>query len=220
MKTLSDNKLSNWDKKVAIISRKQPFIVPDVGDEILAKVYDGVLNEKQLSVCYQPKDSSEKNYNIHPLGIVMVDEVIYLVGTIWKYTDIRQFALHRFISVDNTEEDIITVEGFDLRKYQQSGNFGFPVDENKKEIELEMMVAHWVADFLNEQALSINQKIVETEPESPRPYKVTATVLNTAQLRWWLSHFVVNVEIIGPVSLREEFKENAKSLGKLYKGYK
>ena len=106
LKHNQDNKLSNWDDKVAIISRTQPLIAPDINEQLLDKIYAGLLSETQLKVHYQPKYSIPGDYTINPLAVVTIDEVIYLVGTVWKYTDIRQFALHRFVEVENTECEI------------------------------------------------------------------------------------------------------------------
>ena len=216
LKSLTANKLALWDQKVAIISRKQPFIIPEVDESLLAKIYDGLLKEKQLDVIYQPKYSQARDYTINPLGIVMVDEVIYLVGTLWKYSDIRQFALHRFIEVENSDNDLLPAPEFDLQRYTKEGGFGFPIQEGDREIELTFKAPKWIAEFSEESALSADQTITDTKDGSARPYTITATVLNTAQLRWWLSHYVANIEIIAPLSLREEFKANAKALGELY----
>ena len=46
--------------------------------------------------------------------------------------------------------------------------------------------------------------------------RVTATVRDTLQLRWWLLGFGEQVEVIGPETLREEFAETAGEMHRLY----
>ncbi len=45
---------------------------------------------------------------------------------------------------------------------------------------------------------------------------VEATVADTAELRWWLAGFGSSVEVLGPASLREEFREEARRLARIY----
>jgi predicted DNA-binding transcriptional regulator YafY len=42
--------------------------------------------------------------------------------------------------------------------------------------------------------------------------RLSATVADTAELRWWLLGFGEGVEVIGPKSLRNEFIETVKSI--------
>ena len=88
--------------------------------------------------------------------------------------------------------------------------------DGSEEINLSFTAPLWVADNLREIALSSDQ-IINDNPQDPyRTFKITATVLNTAQLRWWLSHFGAEIELIAPLSLRKEFIEEAKALADLY----
>ena len=211
-----DNKLANWDDKVAIISRKQPFIPPNVEQELLLTVYEALLQEKQINAHYNPKDSDPRDYTINPLGIVMVDNVAYLVCTLWAYQDIRQLALHRFVRAEKSESDMIPSPDFILQEYSKQGGFLFPTEEQNKEIELVIKVPHWIAEYLQELSLSDDQQVVDCADGTDRPYKVTATVLNTAQLTWWIAHYDAYVEVLAPAHLREEFIERAKNLHALY----
>jgi len=210
------NKLANWENKVSIVSRSQPFINPVVNEDILITVYESLLEEKQIIAHYNSKDGGPSNYDINPLGIVIVDGVIYLLCTLWNYTDIRQLALHRFVTADKSKVDAIPSQHFNLKEYSNKGGFLFPLEEEEELIKLVLLVPDWVADHLEERALSEDQIITEHENNTNRKFKVTATVLNTAQLRWWISHYHALVEVLEPQSLREQFKKQAKALHNLY----
>ena len=75
---------------------------------------------------------------------------------------------------------------------------------------------HWIAGYLQELPLSDNQQIIDCADGTDRPFKVTATVLNTAQLTWWIAHYGAYVEVLAPAQLREEFSDRAKDLYELY----
>ena len=210
------NKLANWGDKVAIISRKQPFIAPEVGKDLLFTVYQALLQEKQINAHYHPKDAEPRDYTINPLGIVMVDNVAYLVCTLWQYQDIRQLALHRFVRAEQSKTDLIPSPNFNLQEYTKQGGFLFPLENQDNKIKLVIKVTKWIADYLQELSLSHDQQIVDCADGTERSVKVTATVLNTAQLRWWLAHYGIFLEVIAPLQLRQQFTDQAKVLYALY----
>jgi predicted DNA-binding transcriptional regulator YafY len=45
---------------------------------------------------------------------------------------------------------------------------------------------------------------------------LTATVLNSLELKWWLQAFGDNVEVLAPSSLRQKFVELSKGLSEIY----
>lgn len=211
---LKDNSLSDWSNKIATLSRTQPLIAPELDSEILSNVYMALLSETQISALYQPKFDEPRDYTINPLGIVVVDQVIYLVGTLWEYKDIKQFALHRFSKVENQESDIIKSEDFDLNDYIESGQFYFPVSNQDKTIDLKIKANKWIAKHLEEVCLADNQVI--TPLADSELFEISATVDNTQQLRWWLNGFGSGVEVLQPQSLREEFIKISEKLHSIY----
>jgi predicted DNA-binding transcriptional regulator YafY len=207
---LKDNSLTDWSSKIATLSRTQPLIAPDLDPEILSDIYMALLSETQITAHYQPKLEEPRDYTINPLGIVVVDQVIYLVGTLWEYKDIKQFALHRFIKVDNLESDIIKSEDFDLKEYIESGQFYFPLTNDDKTISLKFKANKWIAKHLEEVCLSKDQMIKAIEDSEL--FEISATVDNTQQLRWWLCGFGSGVEVLEPTTLRAEFAQIVESL--------
>ena len=53
-------------------------------------------------------------------------------------------------------------------------------------------------------------------PDKAGWVRLQATVADTAQLRWWLMGFGGGVEVIKPVSLRQEFIDMTQSLHGIY----
>ena len=71
---------------------------------------------------------------------------------------------------------------FDLKKYDDDGRFGF--GEGKR-IKLSFRIEKPYGAHLLETPLSRDQEVKELQDE----YKITAAVVDTEQLNWWLRGF-------------------------------
>ncbi len=202
--------LRSWRDKVRVLSRWQPLQPPMVDSEVLETIYEALLRERRLQARYCPRQGSPKEYEVNPLGLVLRDQVGYLVGTLWEYDDLKHFALHRFEDAELLEQARRTPPGFDLDAYLQSGAFEI-VDGAP--IRLELRIGEGAAFHLGETPLSSDQGI---EPLGEDDYRLTATVANTEQLRWWLLGFGELVEVLAPVELRAEFAARAAALAARY----
>lgn len=204
-------KLANWRKKVAIVPPNQPLIPPNYPEEIIEAVHSALLSEQQLEISYTSREQGEtKTYPIHPLGIVQRGAVTYLVATLYDYTDIRLLAVHRIQSAQVLTMPAKTPKKFDLAKYIRDGAFGF---EESGEIKLVLRITTPAVEHLMETPLSQDQQI---EPEQLGWMHFQATVPDTAQLRWWLMGFGDQIEVLEPISLRDEFVVMAQSLHEIY----
>lgn len=212
LNNLSHNHLSDWSDKVALLSRSQPFLSPQIDPVILNTVYEALLSDKQIRAHYHPLDQDPRDYTVNALGLVVIDKIIYLVGTLWEYTDIKQFALHRFMNIEILEDNCIEIKGFNLQQYIQDGHFEYLANKDESTIELKLKASNWLVRQLDENPLSINQEIHFNDGGNI----VIATVKNTHQLRWWLMGLGEDVEILEPLNLRKEFAQSFKNLHKRY----
>lgn len=217
-KVLCDEKqvrLQSWSDKIRIINRTQPLLHPDMDGQIMETVYESMLEGKRFSAVYRRRGHFETvEYRVNPLGIVLADSVIYLVCTLQDYCmlkDVKQIALHRIVSAEKLDMQAAVPEGFDLHKYIDSGAFGFL--QSEQEIRLKVIFDRTVAQHLFETPLSADQTSRNTDGEK---VMIEATVPDTARLRWWLLGFGDSVEIIEPLSLREEIGEKIK---RMYNSY-
>lgn len=213
--TVNREHFKTWPDKVKILSRSQPLSTPNINESILETVYESLLEGKRFSASYKRKGEIELiEYSVNPIGIVVVDSIIYLVCTLWNYNtieDVRQLAIHRIFSAKKLDDHGSIPDGFNIQKYIDSGAFGYPRSEQT--IKLKAVFAKNIAFHLQETALSDDQVLTDIDVEK---VMVEASVLDTAQLRWWLLGFGEKVEIMEPVSLRAEFKQTAE---KMHAGY-
>ncbi|UQB43156.1 WYL domain-containing protein [Thiomicrospira microaerophila] len=214
---LPNNHLADWSDKVAWLSRSQPLLSPQIQPEVLAQIYQALLSDQKLKADYQPRGEESREYTINPLGLVVVDRVIYLVGTLWDYQDIKQFALHRFNAVELSNEPSKVIEGFSLPDYIAQGAFEYSAGEQTT-LALKLRIVPIIAQHLSETPLAEDQIISQIETEQPERtcYYLSATVKNTQQLRWWLMSFGAGIEVLEPPALREEFAATAQKLSLQY----
>ena len=211
----SVKKLASWRKKVAIVPANQPLIPAGYTLDIIEAVHSALLNEQQLEITYVSREQAEtKTYPIHPLGLVQRGAVTYLIATLYNYPDIRLLAIHRIKEAKLLDQPIISPTNFNLAQYVSQGAFGF--DESGL-IDLVVRFTQGAAEHLLETPLSLNQRITSDQFGWVR---LNATVPNTAQLRWWLMGFGEGVEVLEPISLRQEFVEMAQALNDVYKATK
>jgi predicted DNA-binding transcriptional regulator YafY len=202
VEAVNRNHSKNWLNKVRVVPPSQPMLPPSVDQDVQADIYQALLESKQIKASYQPIGNSQpKDYVMHPLGLIMRGAVSYLVASVWSYTDVQLYALHRFSSVEILNEAVRVPEGFNLDASIANGlaefaNQGAP-------IQLELRCTVWVAAYLAETPLSIDQRI---EPEKDGWMRLTATVNDTWQLQWWLMGQGAGVEVCNPIMLREDIK--------------
>jgi predicted DNA-binding transcriptional regulator YafY len=203
---------SRWTEKIAAVPPVQPLMPPQYHAAAVDAVHEALLHERQIQVRYQSRAAGAvKEYQLHPLGIVLRGAVTYLVATIDPHDNPRSFALHRIEAGTVLESPRLVPQGFSLQEFIAQGAFGFQQSGN---IRIILRFAAAAAEHLRETPISTDQ--VVTEPRNGM-VTVTAMVLDTQQLRWWILGFGGMVEVISPVKLRREFRETAEKMAAAYR---
>ena len=109
-----------------------------------------------------------------------------------------QLALHRLLAAEPLETRARRPEGFDLAHYVDEGGLNFTLSDGS--LTLELLLDPETAFHLRETPLSQDQVMEDTADGC---VWLTATVADTAQVRWWLLGLGDQVEVISPQSLRE-----------------
>lgn len=207
------SQITHWPEKICVIQPAQPLIPPEVSSKILEAVHDALLNEKQLRVSYhstQKVDAEPKAYRLHPLGLIQRGPITYLAAMANEYEDVYLYALHRMLAVEVLVDDCRQKAGFDLSQFAQSqGHFG-----SASPIHLEAKIRDHLALILQESPLSENQIISEADSFGFK--LLTADVLDTWQLRWWIMGEGDRIEVISPSELRQDIQS---MLTKAYRQY-
>lgn len=88
------------------------------------------------------------------------------------------------------------------------------VAQSSRTLRLDVCFSRGAGSHLRETPLADDQTVTETRDGRLR---IRATVLDTRQLRWWLSGFGSVVEVMGPKGLRKEFAAVAAELSARYR---
>lgn len=209
----SKNTYKHWDQYIKHIPRTLPLIPAKIKDGILDTCLNATINSHQLEVTYKPRYDDQKKYHVNPLGLVYRDSVVYLVCTLWRYTDIKQIALHRISQITSLSNNkCIKPKGFDLEYYISNEGAFLYGQSPGKHIKIELKFDSDTVLHLEETPLSADQKVTHKGEYS----LLSATVMDTSQLRWWLLGFGQYVEVLKPKKLRDEFNQIANSMVKHY----
>ena len=207
-------KLGLWPDKVRIIGRGPILIPPKIRREVQETVYQALLEDRQVQVTYQRKDSDEpKSYPLHPLALVFREGAVYLVCRVKEYDNVRHLALHRMSSAKLLDQPCSRPSGFNLDTYIRTNEeLAYPV--SGKSIRLETFFDARTAIHLGERPLSKDQRMM---PQKDGRVLLQATVRDTLELRWWLLGFGDKVEVVAPEMFREEFAATVQRMGRFYK---
>lgn len=201
---------ARWADKVRQVLPALPLLPPKISDGVLESVQDALLSEKQLQVAYKRPDAAEsQELRLHPLGFVQRGPVSYLVATVFDYTDIRIFAVHRIQTAKCLVESSRRPDGFSLDDYIGLGALHFGGD---KTIRFSANVTDWMAKILSETPLSGDQQIKQIGDD----FRLTATVADTWQLRWWILSLGHGITVLKPLGLRQEIIDTIEKSARNY----
>jgi len=207
------NGLAHWPNKIRVLPQGLPKITPNIKPEVSEAVYQAVLQERQLLITYPGKneDAEATSRIIHPLALVVRDQVVYLICIFDGYSDPRQLAMQRILSAEVLNDTALRPQGFSIDAYIADGKFGIPLNSHPIVLEAEFM--RHVAIHLREAPIAEDQVIEDVDEDN---VLLRATVPDTLELRLWLKSFGDEVAVVKPDALRQEFREIAENLGEYY----
>lgn len=208
------NRLGLWPDKVCAITRGPALLQPTIASDVQAAVEQALLDDRQLQVVYRAKEAKgAKQYLVHPYGLVIRDGMIYLIGTLRNYPDLRHLALHRMTAAQVLNEPARRPKGFALKRYVRDEQF-FAYPLQGVAVRIDVLFEPKAAVHLSERPLSRDQTLTAWRDGRTR---LQATVKDTLELHWWLLGFGDKVEVLAPKSLRAEFAATAQRMTAQYR---
>ena len=193
---------ARWPNKVASVSAGMQLLPPKIDADLLQKVQQALLEDKQLDVSYHAlHQSAVKHYRLNPLGLIQRGQISYLIASAEPYCDPLRFAIHRFQQVEITEYSSVIPKEFNLRGYLAKGAMEFSEGET---IKLELTVKPVLANLLLETPLSADMSCDELVNGD---YHIRATVHKGWQLNLWLMSQSDYLTVLAPFDLREDIKQ-------------
>jgi len=173
-----------WLSKVRVVSTTQPLLPPVMREGILEEISNALYANQWLRVTYEDRfEELKEDKEIMPLGLAQQGPRLYLVCRFKGYDNERSLAIHRIHTAKAITKTFDRPKDFDLEEYDNNGQFGFG---EGKMIKLSFKISPSAGAHLKETPLSTDQTIEELENNW---LYITATVVDTAQLDWWLRGF-------------------------------
>ena len=200
--------VSKWRDKLRVIPHTLNKVPAPIDPVIQATIYNGLLNEKQIQVTYRAISSGveAKTYPIHPLGLVVMEQVVYLVCTVKNYQDARFLALHRIDNAEILDMPVVQPTDFDIDEFILR-EFGIRL--GKEPFSLVLRVRGVLTKYLAETPVSTSQIMTPIDDEWTR---IEVVIQDTVQLRNWIRSLGSDALIEHPQFLQEEFQREYKSL--------
>lgn len=205
-----------WSEKIRVVVPGQPFLKPKIDNLVLSRITEALLKDHRIKFTYTNAKGEEKMHpEVHPLGIIYLGDIGYLLATLGFKEEVLAFSLHRIAKVDfihNMKANFPAA--FDIDAYIAEGNLGIPRPKGRK-ISLEARFRGPRSKRFEETPLSEDQITPTREPDGW--VRIRATVNNTEQLRWWLLGYGKDVEVLNPAELREEIAMIAKEMAQTHR---
>ncbi len=180
------NAESEWLEKVRVVDTTQPLLPPEIQPAVFEAVSSALYKNLWLMVDYENAAGARATRHVMPLGLAQQGPRLYLVCRYKGFDNERSLAIHRIKSADVSNISFTRPPEFSLKKYDADGRFGFG---DGKSIRLSFNIKKEAGLHLLETPLSKNQVVVEHGDY----YRISATVIDTARLDWWLNGFAGNV---------------------------
>ncbi len=178
----SDQPEREWLDKVRVVSTSQPLLPPKVDADVFQQVSDALYGNQWLEVDYQNAAGKKTSSKVMPLGLAQQGPRMYLVCRYEGYENERCLALHRIISAKASTLTFERPKDFNLKQFDDDGRFGYG---DGTQIRLSFQIHKEAGLHIVECPLSADQKVVELDDA----YEITATVVDSAMLEWWLRGF-------------------------------
>lgn len=180
----SDAKLERqWPRKIRVVETSQPLLPPQILAGVFDIVSEALYTNHWLNLDYRNADGNKRQIEVMPLGLAQQGPRLYLVCRFKGYDNERSLAMHRILKAEASTFRFDYPKDFNLTQYDRDGRFGFGEGEL---IRLTFDITRAAGQHLYETPLSKDQQITQLDDNR---LQVTATVVDSVMLTWWLRGF-------------------------------
>lgn len=172
-----------WPAKVRVVATSQPLLPPKIAPGVFETVSEALYGNRWLNLDYRNAGGKRSKADVMPLGLAQQGPGLYLVCRYRGYDDERSLALHRILAAEMSTLTFDRPREFDLKKFDEAGQFGFG---EGRCVRLSFRIDHAAGRHLLETPLSSDQRVVDRKDGR---LEITATVVDSAMLEWWLRGF-------------------------------
>jgi predicted DNA-binding transcriptional regulator YafY len=174
------------------------------GLEFLPMLYDSMRQEKTLFLQYQPFRDELKRWILHTYLLKEYNNRWYAIGYVEPEGRIFNIALDRIQELESHGNRFVKDDTFDPKTYFQHV-IGVSIPEERELARVVLRVHPKQAPYLRTKPLHASQQIVGTEEDGYVLFELH--VIPNTELNMKLLSFGRKVEVLEPVSLRDQIKE-------------
>lgn len=194
---------ARWIDKIASVPPELALQAPEMNGELLERIQQGLLEDRRLGCSYFAAHSNRtRELQLNPLALIQRGNITYLAAIVEPYEDVRLFAAHRFQQVELLDTPSRRPDGFNLDEYIAGGALQF-TSPGAGMIELRAWISEELARQLRETPLT-DDMLLEADGEG---YRLSATLQDSWQLRWWLLSHTGKIVVQEPLGLRQELQK-------------
>lgn len=197
--------------KKTILIDQVPYIK---GKEKLAELIPAISDEKVLKIIYQKHNSPKsKEYIIHPYLLKEYKNSWYLIGYVPDYKQVRTYGVDRIINIVTEHQKFIKEDkvDFDVESFYQHC-IGVTVLNQKPE-DIILSFTAVAGNYIKNQPLHSSQYIIDDNKEQ---CKVALNLIVNIELKMLILAYGQSVEVLAPMSLRQEIKKDLENNLKQY----
>ncbi len=196
----NDSKAGKWLEKVNFVSPSQPLLSPEIRPGIFETISRCLFNDHKIDIHYRNRHGKKRSFIVNPIALVQCGAVLYLVVTFDDADEPVQLALHRMLNAESLSLQSTRPQNFRLQQYIDDAKFSFGEGER---VRLTFDIVRGAGFHLTESRLSEDQIVEEFDDK----YRISATVVDSLQLRSWLLSF-------GDEILKWEMKQLSNTSGR------
>ena len=185
------------------------------GESWVGKIYNQLIRKKIVVIEYKSfKEAKAKLRRIHPYHLKQYNNRWFLFG--WEesenYTGITNLALDRIINISETIEDIIPNDVDWADYFDEMIGVSRPNNKDVLELKLRFSVKR-IPYVITKPIHGVSQRLDKTDPENRT---IILNLLPNNEMYQALLSFGDDVEIIGPVEVRDAMKEITNKMNQFY----
>jgi predicted DNA-binding transcriptional regulator YafY len=178
--------------------------------EPLRLLREALLYQRQVTITYIPKGTEKSvTYLVDPFTLIIFKGGLYLMGYAHKRNALRTFAAERIIHVEIGKDRFEIPESFKLEDQLQSA-FGI-VEEQPMKVKIRFSPV--VAPTVRDRLWHPSQCVEENDDGS---VLLSFEAGGRMEIISWLLSYGKHAEVIEPLDLREEVKQNVMEMVQIY----
>jgi len=175
---------------------------------------ESIINHQPITIRYRSfRKSAAKDINVHPYHLKQYNGRWYLVALPEGYSNIATYALDRIFSVKLWNKSFQSTD-IDFESYF-SDTLGVTVDPKAKTEHVVLRIAAWRYPYVETKPFSEKQKVIHHDDDTVTisfPMRINPELVSE------ILSFGHHIEVLEPLSLREEVSTQIADLAKRYLG--